>query len=152
MKRFLMLVGVAVVAGVMYVAASPASQQSKFASEKQVLALQKKVAVLSKTLKTVKSEADAAVTIIGSCYLKDNGNGTVSFQAMPVSQFGNSTTGFLYGNSVTSSPRSALDIATSSPQAYLQEIDPQCATQSFLRHRAIRSGSSRVQRWAEHIH
>src|SRR5436305_14600969 len=105
MKRFLMLVGVAVVAGVMYVAASPASQQSKFASEKQVLALQKKVAVLSKTLKTVKSEADAAVTIIGSCYLKDNGNGTVSFQAMPVSQFGNSTTGFLYGNSVKASPR-----------------------------------------------
>ena len=40
MKRFLMLVGVAVVAAAMYVAASPASQQSKGATVKQFNALQ----------------------------------------------------------------------------------------------------------------
>lgn len=149
MKRFLMLVGVAVVAGAMYVAASPASQQSRGPTLKQFNALKKQVATLTKTLKTVKGEADAAVTIIGGCYLKDNGNGTVSFEAMPVSQFGDSSSGFLFGTSGTSTPRTALDVAASSPQAYLQEIDPQCATQSFLRHRAGRLGANRLQRWAE---
>jgi hypothetical protein len=44
MKRFLMLVGVAVVAAAMYVAASPASQQAKAPTEKQFLALKKQVA------------------------------------------------------------------------------------------------------------
>ena len=39
MKRFLMLVGVAVVAAAMYVAASPASQQSRGPTLKQFNAL-----------------------------------------------------------------------------------------------------------------
>jgi hypothetical protein len=149
MKRFLMLVGVAVVAAAMYVAASPAGQQASGPTLKQFTALKKQVATLSKKLKAVKSEADASVTIIGACYLKDNGNGTVGFLDMPVSQRGNSSTGYLFGTSTASTPTTALDEVTSSPQAYLQEVDPQCATTSFLRHGAIRSGSSRVQRWAE---
>ena len=49
MKRFLMLVGVAVVAAVMYVAASPASQQSRGVTAKQFRALKAQVASLSKT-------------------------------------------------------------------------------------------------------
>jgi hypothetical protein len=149
MKRFLMLVGVAAVAAAMYVAASPASQQSRGPTLKQFNALKKQVATLNKKLKAVKSEADASVTIIGACYLKDNGNGTVSFLDMPVSRLGNSSAGYLFGTSGTNAPTTALDEVTSSPQAYLQEVDPQCATASFLRHGAIRSGSSRVQRWAE---
>ena len=152
MKRFLILVGVAVVAAAMYVAASPASQQSSGPTLRQFNALKKQVATLSKKLKAVKSEADASVTIIGACYLKDNGNGTVGFLDMPVSQFGNSTQGFLFGTAGTatgSTARSALDVNAASPQAYLQEVDPQCATTSFLRHGAIRLGSSRVQHWAE---
>jgi hypothetical protein len=150
MKRFLMLVGVAVVAAAMYVAASPASQQASGPTLKQFTALKKQVATLSKKLKAVKSEADAAVTIIGACYLKDNGNGTVGFLAMPVSQRGNSTTGYLFGPSGGSDvPTTALDEVATGPQAYLQEVDPQCATTSFLRHGAVRSGSSRVQHWAE---
>ena len=89
MKRFLMLVAVAAVAGAMYVAASPASQQAKGPTLKQFNALKKQVATLSKQVKTiVKPEADAAVAIIGACYLKDNGNGTASFLVMPVSQRG----------------------------------------------------------------
>ena len=44
MKRLLMFVGVAVVAAAMYVAASPASQQGSFASQKEVTALKKQVA------------------------------------------------------------------------------------------------------------
>jgi hypothetical protein len=149
MKRFLMLVAVAAVAGAMYVAASPASQQSKGPTLKQFNALKKQVATLNKTLKTVKAEADAAVTIIGACYLKDNGNGTSGFLDMPVSRLGNSSAGYLFGTSLANAPTTALDEVTSSPQAYLQEVDPQCATTSFLRHGAIRSGSSRVQHWVE---
>jgi hypothetical protein len=149
MKRFLMLVGVAAVAGAMYVAASPASQQSRGPTLKQFNALKKQVTTLSKTLKVVKSEADAAVAIIGACYLKDNGNGTASFLDMPVSQRGSSSAGYLFGTSGANAPTTALDEVAAGPQAYLQEVDPQCATTSFLRHGAIRSGSSRVQRWAE---
>jgi hypothetical protein len=149
MKRFLMLVGVAVVAAAMYVAASPASQQASGPTLKQFTALKKQVATLSKKLKAVKSEADAAVTIIGACYLKDNGNNTVGFLAMPVSQRGNSSAGYLFGTSGTNVPTTALDEVATGPQAYLQEVDPQCATTSFLRHGAVRSGSSRVQHWAE---
>jgi len=151
MKRFLMLVSVAVVAAAMYVAASPASQQSA-PTARQFKALKRQVASLSKTLKKVKTEADAAVGIIGACYLHQNTDGTVNFTVMPVSQFGNSSSGFLYGTTVTggSTPRTALDIATSSPQAYLQEVDPACATVSALKHGAVPSGRSRVQRWAEH--
>ena len=150
MKRFLMLVAVAAVAGAMYVAASPASQQSRGPTLKQFNALKKQVATLSKQLKTVvKPEADAAVAIIGACYLKDNGNGTASFLVMPVSRLGNSGAGYLFGSSGVNAPTTALDEVTSSPQAYLQEVDPQCATTSFLGHGAIRSGSSRVQHWVE---
>ena len=145
MRRFLMLVGVAAVAAAMYVAASPASQQSRGPTLKQFNALKKQVATLNKTLKTVKSEAEAAVQIIGTCYLHQNSDGTVGFNFMPVSQFGNSSAGFLFGTSGTNAPRGALDINAASPQAYLQEMDPQCATLSGLRHRAMRSGSSRVQ-------
>jgi hypothetical protein len=151
MKRFLMLVGVAAVAAAMYVAASPASQQAKGPTLKQFNALKKQVGSLKKTLKTVKSEADAAVGIIGACYLHQNADGTVSFTVMPVSQFGDTSTGFLFGTSGSSTPRSALDVAASSPQAYIQEVDSTCATVSALRHGAAHSSSGRVERWAERI-
>jgi hypothetical protein len=154
MKRFLMFVGVALVAAAMYVAASPASQQSRGPTAKQFKALKKQVSTLSKTLKQVKAEADASVTIIGACYLHDNGDGTASFLKMPVSRLASSTAGYLFGApgaNPSTSPiaTTALDEVTSSPQAYLQEVDPQCATTSFLRHAASRSDSSRVLHWAE---
>src|SRR2546423_5685618 len=148
MKRFLMLVGVAVVAAAMYVTASPASQQSSGPTLKQFKALKKQVATLNKTLKAVKSQAEAAVGIIGACYLHQNSDGTVGFNFMPVSQRGSSSSGYLYG-SPPGTPTTALDEVASSPQAYLQEMDPQCATVAALRHGAIRSGSNRVQQWAE---
>jgi hypothetical protein len=149
MKRFLMLVGVAAVAAAMYVAASPASQQSRGPTLKQFNALKKQVATLNKKLKAVTSEADAAVGIIGTCYLHQNSDGTIGFNFMPVSRLGNSSAGYLFGTSGTNAPTTALDEVTSSPQAYLQEMDPQCATLAALRHGAMRSGSSRVQHWAE---
>ena len=153
MKRFLMFVGVAVVAGAMYVAASPAGQQAKAPTAKQFNALKKQVATLSKTLKTVKLEANAALGLMGECYVTVSGN-TVTFNALPVSQFGSSTSGFLFGTpgtAVGSTARTALDVAPTgtTPQAYLQEVTPACATTGALRHGALHSGSTRLLRLAE---
>ena len=152
MKRFLMLVGVAVVAAAMYVAAAPGSQQSKGPTARQFKALKNQVASLSKTLKKVKTEADAAVLIIGNCYLTVSGS-TVNITAVPVSQFGSTTEGFLYGMPANSAPttetaRTALDINPSTPTHYLQDVNPSCLTGSALRHGAVHSGSSLLQRWA----
>jgi hypothetical protein len=138
MKRFLMLVGVAVVAAAMYVAASPASQQSKpkAPTAKQFNALKKQVASLSKSLKalkadetTVKSEATDAVAFIATCLTSD-GAGIV-----PVDQFGTSTNGFLFGTSTSSVPRTALDVDTSpTPGALLLAVDPTCVAPSGAAH------------------
>jgi hypothetical protein len=78
MKRFLMLVGVAVVAAAMYVAAAPGSQQTKGPSAKQFSALKKQVATLSKTVKTVKTVATAEAKLLTDCVKV----------AIPVNQFG----------------------------------------------------------------
>jgi len=74
MKRFLMLVGVAVVAAAMYVAASPASQQSKGPTARQFKALKAQVTSLSKTVKGLKKVVTDCVQI-----------------AIPIDQFGDNT-------------------------------------------------------------
>jgi len=77
MNRFLLLVGVAVVAAAMYVAASPAGQQST-PTAKQFKALKKQVATLSKTETAVKKLAVAEATLLTACMKI----------AVPVNQFG----------------------------------------------------------------
>lgn len=152
MKRFLMLIGVAVVAAAMYVAASPASQQSSGPTAKQFKALKAQVAALSKKLTTTTKAADAAVAFIGGCFL----NSSANFEDLKVSQKGTvnpAGPGYLFGTSGVNAPTTALDIVASSPQAYLQEIDPQCiAAFGGLRHGTTRSGVSLLQRLAEHTH
>jgi type II secretory pathway pseudopilin PulG len=134
MTRFMMLVGVAVVAAAMYVAASSASQQSKGPTAKQFKALKKEVATLNKSLKTVKSEANAAVAFIGSC-LTSQGSGV-----LPVNQFGNltgtGTTGYMIGTkTAASSVGTALDVdGSQTPGAFLQGVDPSCVQSSTLSH------------------
>jgi hypothetical protein len=85
MKRFMMLVGVAVVAAAMYVAAAPGSQQAKGPTAKQFSALKKQVAGLNKTVKTLKANdakvttlADAEAAVISAC----------DQVAVPINQFG----------------------------------------------------------------
>ncbi len=152
MKRFLMLVGVAAVAAAMYVAASPASQQSKTPTEKQFLALQKKVTTLSKSLKTVKSEANQAVGFIATCLVSTNSG------ALPVSEFGDSqaaTFGYSYTPSAggTSGFTTALDIdGSASPQGYLQIVDSSCVSTSGLRHALTRSGNGFSLARPERLH
>ena len=96
MKRFLMLVGVAVVAAAMYVAASPASQQSG-PTAKQFRALKAQVASLSKTVKTLKKKVNDCVQV-----------------AIPINQFGDNTTAQTEGYDYTQPPNTffttALDV------------------------------------------
>jgi hypothetical protein len=153
MKRFLMLVAVAAVAGAMYVAAAPGSQQALGPTAKQFATLKKQVGSLNKKLKTltkdeaqVKLAARAAVTYLAACFLDSNGN----IENLPVSQFGTTTSGFLFGapsGGDTAAARSALDIdASGAPLAFLQELTPACLTTTASAH----SGISRVAPWAEH--
>lgn len=137
MKRFLMLVGVAVIAAAMYVAAAPGSQQAKAPTARQFNALKKQVATLSKTLKTVKTEANDAAGFIATCIVS-SGAGLV-----PVNQFGTTTEGFLFGVPGTTTPptpttaRTALDLDPSpTPGAFLVAIDPACVTTNSSLHKA----------------
>lgn len=152
MKRFLMFVGVAVVAAAMYVAASPASQRSSGPTEKQFLALKKTVTSLNKKLKTAKAEADFDTAYIGC--LVSVSNGSISVLALPVSQFGTSSSGFLFGAPGTpnsSTARTALDVNTTSPTDVLQEFDPSCLSASGLKHGlkhgAVHAGAARLHSW-----
>jgi len=151
MTRFLMLVGVAVVAAAMYVAAAPGSQQkAKGPTAKQFNALKKEVATLSKTLKTVKAEAADADGFVETCLLSTNSG------VAPVNQFGATTgTGYLFGTiSSATSVRTALDIDSSTPftGAYLQAVDPTCITTSSARHAQTRAGSRHLPLLAERSH
>jgi hypothetical protein len=147
MKRFSMLVAVAAVAGAMYVAASPASQQSRGPTLKQFNALKKQVATLSKTLKTVvKPEADISASYILTCLSSVSG-GSITINAMPVSQRGTTTSGYLFGTpsgTPTPTATTALDINTTAPTDVLQEFDPSCLS-GALRHSAARSGITRLR-------
>jgi hypothetical protein len=145
MNRLLMLVGVAVVAAAMYVAASPASQQSKGPTAKQFKALQKKVTSLTKELKTVKPEADISASYILTC-LSSVSAGSITINAMPVSRRGSSTSGYWFGTTAAppTSTTTALDIDTAAPTDVLQEFDPSCLS-GALRHSAARSGITRLR-------
>ena len=150
MQRFLIFVGVAVVAAAMYVAASPASQQASGPSAKQFKTLQKQVAALKKDETAVKKLTVALATIVGGCYLDTNSN----LVTLPVSQVGSTTTGFLFGAPGTppasATARTALDINASSPTAELQEVNPSCLSASGLKHGTGRAGVTRLRLWAAH--
>jgi len=156
MKRFLMLVGVAAVAGAMYVAAAPGSRQASPPTARQFAALKRQVASLSTKLKAltkdekaVKQAAIAAVEYIGGCFLDSTGN----IENLQVADVGNASTGFLFGAAGSpGNPRSALDVNTPGlpPLAYLQEVTPACVTGAAAASQAsARSSVSRLQLWAE---
>lgn len=125
MKRFFMLVAVAVVASAMYVAVSPASPQSTATTARQLASLQKKVAKMSKVLKTVQRQAQYARDYVHDCLRSTNAG------AMPVSEFGdavNHTHGYQYFDGTSTSYTTALDIDTgSTPGAFLQKVYRGCA-------------------------
>jgi len=141
MKRFLMLVGVAVVAAAMYVAAAPGSQQSAGPTAKQFAALKKQVASLSKTVKTVKKLATAEAVLLGDC----------DKVAVPIDQFGDGTAaqteGYMYNQPSGAGQflTTALDVSDSSDTGalYITGGDASCAGLfggSQLRHAAAQAG------------
>jgi hypothetical protein len=102
MNRFLMLVGVAVVAAAMYVAASSASQVSKGVSVAKFNALSKKVAALTKTVKTDQTDLNTLAFAYVHCSLPSG---------IDISQ----RTGYQFGASQTT----ALDLGTAGSPAYV---------------------------------
>jgi len=148
MKRFLMFVGVAVVAAAMYVAASPASQQASGPTAKQFKALKAQVANLSKNLKSTRSEADAAVGFIANCLVSQNAG------VWGVSEFGdgvNGTFGYQYSDGTNPTQLvTALDFdGSTTPDAYLQAVDPTCV--QALRHR-LKLGGTQLPFTGERSH
>ena len=158
MKRFLMLVAVAAVAGAIYVAAAPGSQEAAPGpTAKQFAALKRQEASLSKSLKAlkkdegkVKSAAGDAVGFIADCFVKAG--------FVPVSQFGDTsdTYGFVYqaAPSGAMTNRTALDLdASSTPQILLQSIDPSCVSTTGAASLAqIHSGNIHLLVRAEQAH
>jgi outer membrane murein-binding lipoprotein Lpp len=69
MRRILMLVGVAVVAGAMYVAAAPGGQKSAGPTAKQFKALKAQVAALSKKVKTTQTDLNTLAFAYVHCSL-----------------------------------------------------------------------------------
>jgi hypothetical protein len=152
MKRFLMLVAVAAVAGAMYVAAAPGSRQARPASAKQFAALKRKVATLSKILKTLKKDESAVKTVaadeavvIGACMAV----------AVPIDQFGDAagqTQGYHYSQTPPATSTAgdtfvtALDAAdpTDTGAVWFVGGDSSCQTAlttgGALRHAAAAAG------------
>jgi hypothetical protein len=153
MKRFLMFVGVAVVAAAMYVSASPASQQSRYvrvpaaqfkALRLQVGTLARTVGKLSKNLKEVQSVATTELTVLAAC---DAG-------AAPIDQFGDGSAtpneGYEYSPNTSANTSStflttALDIAPSSDTgaawfAFGASSCGQLLNANALRHAAAKAG------------
>jgi hypothetical protein len=95
------------------------------------------VTSLRKTLNSVKSEADTVFDV--AVCIAGPGAGIV-----PVNQFGDTSTGFVFGtpdNTSAKTARTALDVDPSAtPGALLIAVDPTCVTNSG----APRSGSSRL--------
>jgi outer membrane murein-binding lipoprotein Lpp len=140
MKRFLMLLAVAAVAGAMYVAAAPGSQQTTGPTAAQFNRLKKQVATLNKSLtalkkdeKQVKTAAATAAGFIASCFVKAGVAG--------VGQFGDTTTGYLFGTAgATGTPRTALDIdGSTAPQGFFQAVDPSCVSTGTTSSAAVHS-------------
>jgi hypothetical protein len=128
MTRFLTLLAVAAIAGVMYVAAAPGGLSSAGPTAKQFKALKTTVTKLQKQVKTLKTEAEASLGIEELCILH---------APVGVSQLGTSTSGYLFGppqtspTASTATATSALNVASASPQYRLFALNtgqPDCVT------------------------
>jgi len=146
-KRFLVVLAVAALAGATYVAAAPGSQTAA-PTARQFAALKRQVSQLSKKVKTqgatiaalktgeasVKTEADTVVGFLTSCFLSANAG------ALPINEFGDATSAAAFGyrylesDGVTEIKTTALDVdGSGTPGGYLQAVDPSCVQPAGLR-------------------
>jgi hypothetical protein len=122
MKRFLMLLAVAAVAGGMYVAAAPGRTAHAGPTWKQYTALRKQVAALKKQVGQVKKTAAAADGFIQTCFLN----------VVAVNEFGDVSASPQYGYAYTPQGgvagfTTALDLdGSATPGAFLQTVDSSC--------------------------
>jgi hypothetical protein len=137
-KRFLVVLALAGVAGATYVATAPGSQTAAptLASlNKKITLLTRKVkaegvtiAALKKAENGVKTEADDAVGFLNSCLLSTGAG------VLPINQFGdpNATFGYHYQKTTTVGDEAlttALDVdGSTTPGAFIQAVDPTCVT------------------------
>ena len=146
MKRFLMLVAVATVAGAVYATAAPGSAQ-KAPTAKQFAALKKEVAQLSTE---VASQASAistlqtTLTTVQTTVTNDDGFITgclIAGGAWPVSEYGDPFGSFGYAYSDDGSTlflTTALDFDPSNaPEAWLAGVDPSCIIGAARHHGAL---------------
>jgi len=137
MKRFMLLVGVAVVAAAMYVAASGASGQASGPTAKQFAALKKQVVSLTKSLKQVKAEATDADGFVRTCLVTQNSG------VVPINRFGdpNGTFGYQYFDGTQTTDTTALDVdGSANPAAYIQGVDPSCVSAGLKHHTGAGAG------------
>jgi len=118
MKRFLMLLAVAVTAAALYVTTAPGSVQTGPTTQ-QFAALKKQVSKLQKQVKTAQNYAVAGLGIEALC---------IMHKPVGVDQVGTSTSGYLFGqpqtapNAVTATASSALDLAPGAEAAPQHEF------------------------------
>jgi len=150
MKRFLMLLAVAAVAGAMYAAEAIGSQQAKGPSARQFAALKKEVTQLKTQLGAVKKTANGAAGFIAVCLTSSKAG------VAPVNDFGDAsatpTFGYHYLSSAggTEGFTTALDIDSSpTPGAFFQAVDPGCVGPAAASRAQTHSGS-RLPLRAEH--
>jgi hypothetical protein len=111
MNRFLMLLGVAAIAGMMYVAAASGSQRSVGVTTKQFAALERQVGALSKKVKTAQSDVNSVAYVYAHCSLHSQ---------IGIDRRGGSTFGYSYSpDGVNSSFATALDLDTSGTPNYI---------------------------------
>jgi len=122
MKRFLTLLGIAAVAGAVYVATAPGGLRST-PTPAQWKAMTAKVTKLQRQVTNLKKEADAALGVELLC---------IMHKPVAVDQSGGPTSGYLFGppqtapNAVTATASSALNLAPStetSPQHRFFELN-----------------------------
>jgi len=138
-KRFLVVLALAAVAGATYVATAPGSQTAA-PTARQFAALSKKVSLLSKKVKTqgatiaalkkaettVKTEADNVTGFLTTCLAA----------AYPVNEFGDGTSAAAFGYQYKATSTAATPInttaldgdASATPGAYFQVVDTSCVT------------------------
>jgi hypothetical protein len=129
MNRFLMLVGVAVVAAAMYVAASPASQVPRGVSLAKFNALNKKVTALTKRVKTDENDLNTLAFAYLHCSLPSE---------LGISQF-------TVGDPAGSYHATAVDLTNVNPGWELtpfNTLDPAC--QSLVGSAPLRHNTARA--------
>ena len=111
MRKLLLLVAVAAVAGAMYVAAASGSQQAAGVTASQFNALKKQVATLSKKVKTAQNDINAVAFAYAHCSLHSQ---------IGIDQRGGAAFGYSYSpDGINSSFTTALDLNTSGTPTYV---------------------------------